>query len=100
MAQEMYFPPGEPRDEEDPRQLLHEFWRAHDRNQNAAYAERYVTFLPLLGRVTRLSTPEWTAFESLYRREHTRRRLPVGLQVDWMELAASRHRESRPPTSS
>jgi hypothetical protein len=93
VSQEAYFPPGEPTGDEDPRQLLHELWRAHDRTVHAPYSERYVAFLPLLERTRTLSAPAWDALARLYAREHARRRLTPGTQVDWMELALARRGE-------
>ena len=87
---EMYFPPGDPLPDEDPRQLLHELWRFDERNRDAPYGERYVGFEALLARVAELSDPDWVNFQKLYQREHQRRRLPAGTEVDWMERARSR----------
>ena len=87
---EVYFPPGDPITDEDPRRLLDEFWRHDERSRNAAYGERYVGFEPLLGRVASLDDKGWAAFQKLYARDHQRRRLPAGTEVDWMERARSR----------
>jgi hypothetical protein len=87
VQEDMYFPPGQTREGEDPRRLLDEFWRAHERNRDAPYGERYVTFIPLVERAARLDPPAWAAFEKLYAREHTRRRLPAGTEADWLERA-------------
>jgi hypothetical protein len=89
MTDEMYFPPGEPLEGDDPRRLLDELWRVHDRNRQAPYGERYVTFTPLIERAARLDPPAWAAFEKLYAREHACRRLPPGLELDWVERARS-----------
>lgn len=86
----MDFPPGDPVAEEDPRQLLHELWRFDDRSQNAPYGERYVGFEALLARVNNLDEPAWIKFQQLYQREHQRRRLPAGTELDWMERARAR----------
>jgi hypothetical protein len=83
----MYFPPGEAAEGEDPRRLLDEFWRAHERNRDAPYGERYVTFMPLIERASKLDPSGWSAFEKLYARDHTRRRLTPGTEVDWLERA-------------
>jgi len=84
----MDFPPGEPTGHEDPRQLLNELWRTHDRTRDGPYGERYVTFMPLIERAGRLTDSGWGAFQKLYHREHTRRRLPPGTELEWMERAA------------
>jgi hypothetical protein len=86
----MFFPPGDPVADEDPRQLLNELWRYDDRSQNAPYGERYVGFEALLARVGNLDDSAWSKFEQLYHREHQRRRLPAGTEVDWMDRARSR----------
>ena len=91
----MYFPPGDPIAEEDPRQLLNELWRFDERSRNAAYGERYVGFEPLLARVGNLDESGWAKFQQLYQREHQRRRLPAGTEVDWMERARSRRGSAR-----
>jgi hypothetical protein len=88
MSEEMDFPPGEPTGHEDPRQLLNELWRAHDRTRDGPYGERYVTFMPLIERAGRLTDSGWGAFQKLYQREHTRRRLAPGTELEWMERAA------------
>lgn len=90
----MDFPPGEPTGDEDPRQLLNELWRAHDRTRDVPYGEKYVTFMPLIERAGKLKDPAWGAFQRLYSREHARRRLPPGTELDWMERAAH-HRAAR-----
>lgn len=90
MTDEMYFPPGQPTREEDPRRLMDELWRAHDRTARAAYGERYVALEPLIDRAARLNEAGWQALVRLYGREHSRRRLPEGLELEWMERAASR----------
>lgn len=87
MPQDMHFPPGEPVEGDDPRRLLDEFWRAHERNGDAPYGERYVTFFPLIGRAAQLDGPGWAAFEKLYARDHARRRLTPGTESDWLERA-------------
>lgn len=84
---EMYFPPGDPVEGEDPKRLLDELWRADERNRGAAYAERYVSFSPLIERAARLDDAGWGAFLRLYAREHTRRRLTPGTELDWIERA-------------
>jgi len=86
---DMHFPPGDPVEGEDPRRLLDELWRAHERNRDAPYGERYVTFTPLIERAVKLDGPGWAAFERLYAREHARRRLPAGTETDWLERARS-----------
>src|SRR5262245_17722232 len=87
---EMYFPPGQPVQDEDPRRLLDELWRYDERSKRAAYGERYVGFEPLLERVRQLPAKDWSASEKLYARDHQRRRLPAGTEVDWMERARAR----------
>jgi hypothetical protein len=87
---ELYFPPGDPVAEEDPRRLLDELWRHDDRSRNAGYGERYVGFEPLLGRVATMGDSAWAAFQKLYARDHQRRRLAPGTECDWMERARSR----------
>jgi hypothetical protein len=94
VSEDMYFPPGDPVEGEDPRRLLDELWRAHERNRDAPYGERYVTFMPLIERVAKLDAPGWAAFERLYAREHARRRLPPGTETDWLDRARS-YRGSR-----
>jgi hypothetical protein len=37
-----------------------------------------------------LADPAWLNFQKLYQREHQRRRLHAGTEVDWMERARSR----------
>ncbi|MBM4417645.1 MAG: hypothetical protein FJ033_04960 [Chloroflexi bacterium] len=88
--EEMHFPPGEPVEGDDPRQLLHELFRLHDRMARAPFSERYVAFMPLLDRAGRLPEVDWVTLGRLYHREYARRRLPEGLDLDWMEMARSR----------
>ena len=90
MAEEMYFPPGEPTGQDDPRQLLNELWRMHDRTIDAPYGERYVALMPLVDRASRLPEAAWGALRGLYQREHARRRLAAGTELEWMERAAAR----------
>ena len=87
VSQDMFFPPGQPAEVEDPRRLLDEFWRAHERNRDAPYGERYVAFMPLIERAVKLDAPAWAAFEKLYAREHTRRHLTPGTESDWLDRA-------------
>lgn len=94
MTEEMYFPPGTPTGEEDPRQLLNELWRMHDRTLDAPYGDRYVSFASLVERASRLPEPAWAALLKLYQREHARRRLPAGTELEWIERAAA-YRASR-----
>ena len=90
MSEEMFFPPGDPVVEEDPRRVLDEFWRAHDRTRNAQYGERYVVFEPLVARAVALGDAGWANFLKLYAREHARRRLNPGTELDWLERTRSR----------
>jgi hypothetical protein len=86
---DMYFPPGDPVEGEDPKRLLEEFWRADDRNRGAPYAERYVSFSALVERARALDDAGWTAFLRLYARDHTRRKLTPGTELDWVDRARS-----------
>ena len=86
----MYFPPGDPVAQEDPRHLADQFWRAHDKHRNAQYGERYVAFIDLVDRANNLPDDGWDAFARLYHREHTRRKLPAETELDWYERARVR----------
>lgn len=86
----MYFPPGSAVAEEEPRRLLDEFWRTHDRTHDAPFGERYVAFESLIARAVALGRDGWDTLLRLYAREHSRRRLPPGTELEWIERARAR----------
>lgn len=74
----------------DPRRLLDECWRVEARTRGAAYGERYVAFLDLIGRLTGLSATAWETFDALYHRELRRHRPPQGDVHEWFSLVKAR----------